>query len=43
MTGMRAFDAGDTHSPPINSLAGRRRNAATPAEGAGWARIARLI
>ena len=43
ITGMRSFAADGTHSPPIRSLAGRRRKAATPADGAGWAAIARLM
>src|SRR6185436_15081627 len=42
ITGMRSGALGCTHSPPINSLGGRRKNAATPAEGAGWAAIATL-
>src|SRR6185503_143226 len=42
-TGMRTFDSDATHCPPINSFTGRRRNAATPADGAGWVAIARLI
>jgi hypothetical protein len=40
---MRVEDSDSIHSPPISKRAGRRRNEATGAEGAGWVAIETLM